>query len=85
MPLVAPNRRSEVITDKIQAAFDKRRDAGVKNPLFWALNEVFFREFWWSGFCRLLADILAVINPFILRYVSLLMDSLRLIACSHLA
>ncbi|KAG0126624.1 P-loop containing nucleoside triphosphate hydrolase protein [Tuber indicum] len=69
IPLVAPNRSSRVITDKLQASFDRRRSRGDQYPLLWSLNEVFFREFWLGGFCRFVADCLLIFAPFCLRYL----------------
>ncbi|KAG0641596.1 P-loop containing nucleoside triphosphate hydrolase protein [Tuber brumale] len=69
IPLVAPNRSSAVITDKLQASFDRRRSRGDQYPLLWSLNEVFFREFWLGGFCRFVADCLLILAPFCLRYL----------------
>ncbi|RPA94274.1 hypothetical protein L873DRAFT_1442024 [Choiromyces venosus 120613-1] len=69
IPLVAPNRGSQVLTDKLQASFDKRRNRGDQHPLLWSLNEVFFREFWLGGLCRLSADCLLIFAPFVLKYL----------------
>ena len=70
IPLVAPNRSSVVITDKLQASFDRRRSQGDQYPLLWSLNEVFFREFWLGGLCRILADCLLITAPFVLKCVT---------------
>ena len=70
IPLVAPNRSSTVITDKLQASFDRRRSRGDQYPLLWSLNEVFFREFWFGGLCRIAADSLLVTAPFVLKCVT---------------
>ncbi|PWW76320.1 P-loop containing nucleoside triphosphate hydrolase protein [Tuber magnatum] len=69
IPSVAPNRSSTVITDKLQASFDRRRSRGDQYPLLWSLNEVFFREFWLGGLYRVAADFLLVFAPFRLRYL----------------
>lgn len=58
-----------LLTERIQTAFEKRYKRGDKHPLLWALNEVFFWEYWFAGACRMTADVLMVINPFILRYL----------------
>jgi len=70
IPLVAPNRSSTVITDKLQASFDRRRSRGDRYPLLWSLNKVFFREFWFCGFCRIAADCLLITAPFVLKCVT---------------
>lgn len=69
VPLVAPDRSATILTEKLQASFKRRRERGDKYPLLWALNETFFKQFWISGACRLVGDILMVMNPFILRYL----------------
>jgi len=53
----------------LQESFKGRRERGDKYPLLWALNEVFFWEFWFAGACRLVADVLLVINPYLLKYL----------------
>lgn len=69
IPLVAPNRSASVITEKLQAAFQRRRERGDKYPLVWSLNEVFFNEFWFAGASRLFGDVCLIINPFLLKYL----------------
>ncbi|KAI5779576.1 P-loop containing nucleoside triphosphate hydrolase protein [Geopyxis carbonaria] len=69
IPHVAPRRQTEVLTKQLQASFTERKNRGDKNPLLFSLNEVFFKEFWLAGACRLVADILLVINPFLLRFL----------------
>ncbi|TGZ78962.1 P-loop containing nucleoside triphosphate hydrolase protein [Ascodesmis nigricans] len=69
IPLVAPKRQAEVITEKLQESFTRRKERGDKYPLLWAMHEVVFWEFWVGGACRLVADILMVVNPFLLRFL----------------
>jgi ATP-binding cassette subfamily C (CFTR/MRP) protein 1 len=69
IPLVAPERSVSILAEKLKASFEKRRERGDPRPLLGALIEVFFREFWFSGACRLVGDVLLVINPFLLRYL----------------
>ncbi|CUS12567.1 unnamed protein product [Tuber aestivum] len=69
IPLVAPNRGSTLITDKLQASFDRRRSRGDQYPLLWSLNEVFFKEFWLGGLFRIVADCLLIFVPFVLKYL----------------
>ena len=67
IPLVAPNRSAVAITNKLQAAFEKRRSRGDQYPLLWALNEVLFVEFWFGGACKVAADCLLIMAPFVLK------------------
>lgn len=69
IPLVAPQRSTFVITPKIQESFRRRRERGDKFPLLWALNEVFFWEWWFAGACRIFADVFLVVNPYLLKYL----------------
>lgn len=69
LPKVAPDRTAKVISEKLQASFERRRLRGDKYPLIWAINEVFKREFWTAGACRVTADILLVFAPFVLKCV----------------
>lgn len=57
------------MTDKVRAAFDRRSARGDKYPLFFALHETFFFEFWLGGFAAVLATVLQVVAPFLLRYL----------------
>ena len=67
IPLVAPHHSAAVITDRLHAAFEKRRGRGDQYPLLWALNETFFAEFWIGGACRVAADCLIIMISFVLR------------------
>ncbi|CCX12168.1 Similar to ABC transporter C family member 12; acc. no. Q54U44 [Pyronema omphalodes CBS 100304] len=69
IPLVAPRRSTTIITTKLQESFNRRRQRGDKYPLAFALNEVFFREFWFAGICRIIGDVLQVINPYLLKFL----------------
>ncbi|KAF8247575.1 hypothetical protein K440DRAFT_294896 [Wilcoxina mikolae CBS 423.85] len=69
IPLVAPRRSTSIVTTKLQESFKRRRERGDKYPLLWALNEVFFWEFWFAGACRVVADVFLVINPYLLKYL----------------
>ncbi|KAL2162634.1 hypothetical protein VTH06DRAFT_6470 [Thermothelomyces fergusii] len=66
---VNPDRAVDPLTDKLRAVFKRRLDAGDKYPLLWAINETFFWEFWFGGFCALVSSILQVLSPFVLRYL----------------
>ncbi|KAL2177987.1 P-loop containing nucleoside triphosphate hydrolase protein [Thermothelomyces heterothallicus CBS 202.75] len=66
---VNPDRAVDPLTDKLRAAFKRRLDAGDKYPLLWAINETFFWEFWFGGFCSLVSSVLQVLSPFVLRFL----------------
>jgi ATP-binding cassette, subfamily C (CFTR/MRP), member 1 len=54
---------------KVQAVFETNVQRRYKFALFWALYEVFKREFWIGGVCRGLSDVLLVTTPYTLRYL----------------
>ncbi|KAF3000376.1 hypothetical protein E8E14_006009 [Neopestalotiopsis sp. 37M] len=66
---INPNRSADVLTDRLQANFEKKVKEGGQYPLLWALHETFFWEFWIGGFCQFGASIMQVISPFTLRYL----------------
>lgn len=66
---VNPNRAADPMVKKVKEAFQRRIKKGDKHPLFWALHEAFFFEFWLSGFASLVASILQVVSPFTLRFL----------------
>ncbi|KAI5862830.1 ATP-binding cassette transporter protein YOR1-like protein [Durotheca rogersii] len=66
---VNPDRKAEGMTSRARESFEKRVKKGDKYPLFWALHDTFFWEFWLGGFCQLCASILQVMSPFTLRYL----------------
>jgi hypothetical protein len=53
----------------LKAAFKKRVDNGTENPLKWALYDTFRNEFLLGGFCELIAAVVQVLAPFVLRYL----------------
>lgn len=57
------------MTAKVKESFNKRVKRGDKQPLIWSLHEAFFKEFWIGGFAALVATILQVLAPYILRYL----------------
>ena len=67
--LVNPNRAVPVLSEKLNASFQRRVARGDKYPLIWAIHETFRFEFWLGGMCQLLASILQVLAPFTLRYL----------------
>ena len=67
--LVNPDRRADLLAEKLNASFKRRFNRGDKYPLLWALHETFKVEFWIGGFCQLFASIFQVMSPFTLRYL----------------
>lgn len=64
-----PNRKVDILSDKLQASFKRRAANGDKYPLLWAMHETFKFEFWLGGACQFISNILQVISPFMLRYL----------------
>ena len=64
-----PDRTAELLSKRLDASFQRRMIRGDRYPLFWALHETFHREIWVGGFCQLVASILQVLSPFMLRYL----------------
>ncbi|KAK3359696.1 P-loop containing nucleoside triphosphate hydrolase protein [Lasiosphaeria hispida] len=69
LPKVNPARAVDPLTTKMKDSFERRIANGEKNPLLWAMHEVFFWEFWIGGMCQLLSALLQVTSPFALRYL----------------
>lgn len=57
------------MTKRVKESFQKRVARGEEHPLLWALHESFKREFWLGGVAALVATILQVMAPFVLRYL----------------
>jgi len=53
----------------MKESFQRRLANGDKYPLFWAMHETHFREFWIGGACQLSSSILQVASPFMLRFL----------------
>ncbi|THZ15415.1 ABC multidrug transporter-like protein [Aureobasidium pullulans] len=66
---VNPDRSVDVLSARLKAAFKKRVDNGTENPLKWALYDTFRNEFLLGGFCELIAAVVQVLAPFVLRYL----------------
>lgn len=66
---VNPDRGVYNMSKQVREAFLRRHGKGQKYPLVRALNEVYRTEFWFGGFCQLLATLLQVFAPFTLRYL----------------
>ena len=66
---VNPGRSVVKMSEELNASFKRRRAAGHKYPLLWALHEVYHFEFYLSGACQLSSTIMQVMSPFTLRYL----------------
>lgn len=69
LPTINPVRAVSPTTDKMKESFERRLKNGDKYPLFWALHETYFREFWIGGACALGSTCLQVTSPFVLRFL----------------
>ncbi|KAF2454825.1 P-loop containing nucleoside triphosphate hydrolase protein [Lineolata rhizophorae] len=66
---VNPKRSVEVLQAKLIESFQKRLDRGDKKPLLGALFETFKVELIIGGLCQLMASIIQVLSPFVLKYL----------------
>ncbi|KAF2265600.1 hypothetical protein CC78DRAFT_181780 [Lojkania enalia] len=66
---VNPDRSADVLAEKLQASFQRRREQGGQRPLLGALFDTFKVEFIIGGICQLLASVIQSIAPFVLRYL----------------
>ena len=66
---VNPNRRVELLTNKLMESFKRRAAKGERSPLIWAMHDTFRHEFWLGGMCNLTSSVLQVISPFLTRYL----------------
>lgn len=64
-----PDRKAEDLSKKLITSFKRRAARGDKYPLLWALHETFHIEIWFGGACQLVASMLQVLSPFVLRYL----------------
>lgn len=67
--LVNPERKAELLSEKLKISFDRRAARGDRYPLLWAIHETFHVEFLVGGFCSLFSSLLQVLSPFTLRYL----------------
>jgi ATP-binding cassette subfamily C (CFTR/MRP) protein 1 len=67
--LVNPERSTDVMVEKLQAAFKIRLEQGNKRPLLAALYDTFKVEFVIGGLCQLLASVVQSVAPFVLRFL----------------
>ncbi|ORY11233.1 P-loop containing nucleoside triphosphate hydrolase protein [Clohesyomyces aquaticus] len=66
---VNPDRSADVLVERLQKAFKRRREEGRKRPLLGALYDTFKVEFIVGGLCQLLASVTQSVAPFVLRYL----------------
>jgi ATP-binding cassette subfamily C (CFTR/MRP) protein 1 len=66
---VNPDRSVDVMAERLQASFKRRREEGTKRPLLGALYDTFKRDFIIGGLCQLLASVVQSVAPFVLRYL----------------
>ena len=76
--LVHPDREVEKLRAILDASFKKRLESNSKWPLMGALFDMQRREFILGGFCQLMASLLQVLTPYVLRYlIAFSQDSLN--------
>ncbi|KAG9944556.1 P-loop containing nucleoside triphosphate hydrolase protein, partial [Aureobasidium melanogenum] len=66
---VGTSRSVPVMQAKLSASFERRFQNGDRSPLRNALYDTFRKEFLIGGACSLIASVLQVLSPFMLRYL----------------
>ncbi|KAL3493893.1 P-loop containing nucleoside triphosphate hydrolase protein [Aspergillus germanicus] len=66
---VNPDREVELLSSKLDAALERRTNAGAKRPLLMALYDTFRFEFILGGICQLFSSLLMVFAPYLTRYL----------------
>jgi ABC-type multidrug transport system fused ATPase/permease subunit len=66
---VNPDRTVDVLSERLDAALERRKERGGKRPLFWALYDAFKFEFILGGICQLFSSLLLVFAPYLTRYL----------------
>ena len=66
---VNPDRSVYVLSEKLNAAYKKRKEQGGKNRMAMALFDTFRFEFILGGSCQLTSAILQVMSPFVMKYL----------------
>ncbi|EON64929.1 hypothetical protein W97_04163 [Coniosporium apollinis CBS 100218] len=67
--LVNPDRSADAMSSKLKVAFKRRVEQGNKRPLVGAMYETFKFEFILGGVCQLIAGLVQVLAPFVLRFL----------------
>jgi ABC-type multidrug transport system fused ATPase/permease subunit len=66
---VNPDRTVDVLSERLDAALERRKERGGKRPLLWALYDAFKFEFILGGICQLFSSLLLVFAPYLTRYL----------------
>jgi ATP-binding cassette subfamily C (CFTR/MRP) protein 1 len=66
---VNPDRSVYVLSEKLNAAYKKRKEQGGNNRMALALFDTFKFEFILGGACQLTSAILQVMSPFVMKYL----------------
>ncbi|KAL4866980.1 hypothetical protein BDV12DRAFT_128663 [Aspergillus spectabilis] len=66
---VNPDREVERLSKRLEESLEQRINAGVKQPLLWALYDAFRFEFLLGGICQLVSSVLMVLTPYLTRYL----------------
>lgn len=66
---VNPDRSTDVMAAKLMESFKRRVERGEFHPLRGALYDTFKKEFIVGGICELIAAVVQVLSPFVLRYL----------------
>lgn len=66
---VNPDRSADVMAQRLEASFKRRRAEGKQRPLVGALFDTFKWEFIIGGLCQLTASVIQSVAPFVLRYL----------------
>lgn len=66
---VNPNRAVDVLSERLDAALEKRMKSGKERALAWALFDTFKFEFVLGGICQFFSSLLLVFAPYLTRYL----------------
>ncbi|KAJ5145254.1 hypothetical protein N7448_002646 [Penicillium atrosanguineum] len=66
---VNPNRTVDVLSERLDAALERRTARGSKRPLLWALYDTFKFEIILGGICQFFSSLLLVFAPYLTRYL----------------
>ena len=66
---VNPDRSADVMAQRLEESFKRRRAEGKQRPLLGALYDTFKWEFIIGGLCQLSASVIQAVAPFVLRYL----------------
>ncbi|OOQ89136.1 ABC transporter family protein [Penicillium brasilianum] len=66
---VNPNRRVDVLSERLDAALEDRIARGTKRSLAWALYDTFRFEFLLGAVCQFFSSLLLVFAPYLTRYL----------------